>query len=89
MALLTERLGKDETNATERKVKATGTLAAETRQDHHARHSFPKLAEIGASRPGAERVGEKVWGYIKSTLQDVKDRRRINGDEKLQSIFGK
>jgi chromatin remodeling complex protein RSC6 len=32
----------------------------------------------------------KVWAYIKKNdLQDAKDRRKINADEKLEKVFGK
>lgn len=35
-------------------------------------------------------VVKKMWEYIKKhDLQDAKDRRQINGDDKLAKIFGK
>nr|WP_249055086.1 SWIB/MDM2 domain-containing protein [Sphingomonas insulae] len=51
----------------------------------------PELAEIVGSEdlPRSE-VVSKVWEYIKKNdLQDAKDRRQINGDDKLAKIFGK
>ena len=34
-------------------------------------------------------VTKKLWAYIKkNNLQDAKNRRNINPDEKLQKIFG-
>ncbi|MDF0489770.1 SWIB/MDM2 domain-containing protein [Sphingomonas sp. H39-1-10] len=49
------------------------------------------LAEIVGKKdlPRSD-VVKKVWDYIKKhDLQDAKDRRQINGDDKLQKIFGK
>ena len=38
--------------------------------------------------PRTEAV-KKIWGYIKSNkLQDSKNRRMINADEKLKPVFG-
>jgi len=34
-------------------------------------------------------VTKKIWGYIKrNSLQDKKNRRMINADDKLKSVFG-
>jgi chromatin remodeling complex protein RSC6 len=49
------------------------------------------LAEIVGKKdlPRSE-VVSKVWEYIKKNdLQDAKDRRQINADDKLEKIFGK
>ncbi|MEH3103478.1 MAG: SWIB/MDM2 domain-containing protein [Sphingomonas phyllosphaerae] len=51
----------------------------------------PDLAEIVGDKdlPRSE-VVSKVWDYIKKhDLQDAKDRRQINADDKLEKIFGK
>jgi chromatin remodeling complex protein RSC6 len=51
----------------------------------------PQLAEIVGkdSMPRTE-VVKKIWDYIKSKdLQDKKNRRMINADEKLKTIFKK
>jgi hypothetical protein len=43
----------------------------------------------GSSDPRSE-VVSKMWAYIKKNdLQDAKDRRQINADDKLAKIFGK
>lgn len=35
-------------------------------------------------------VVKKLWAYIKkNNLQDAKNRRNINADDKLKSLFGK
>ena len=49
-----------------------------------------ELAEIvgGAPIPRTE-VMKKVWAYIKKhNLQDAKNRRSINADDKLKAVFG-
>ncbi len=49
-----------------------------------------ELAEIvgGTPLPRTE-VMKKVWAYIKKhNLQDQKNRRAINADEKLKAVFG-
>ena len=49
-----------------------------------------ELAEIvgGSALPRTE-VVKKVWAYIKkNNLQDTKNRRAINADDKLKAIFG-
>lgn len=46
-------------------------------------------AIVGAAPLARTEVMKKVWQYIKKfNLQDVKNRRAINADEKLKAIFG-
>jgi len=48
------------------------------------------LAEVVGSKaiPRTE-VTKKLWGYIKKNkLQDSKNRRMINADDKLRPLFG-
>jgi upstream activation factor subunit UAF30 len=49
-----------------------------------------ELAEIvGAAALPRTEVMKKVWGYIKKhDLQDAKNRRNINADDKLKAVFG-
>jgi upstream activation factor subunit UAF30 len=49
-----------------------------------------ELAEIvGAGALPRTEVMKKVWAYIKKhDLQDQKNRRAINADEKLKAVFG-
>ncbi len=49
-----------------------------------------ELAEIvGASALPRTEVMKKVWAYIKkNNLQDEKNRRAINADDKLKAVFG-
>ena len=47
-------------------------------------------AVIGASPMPRTEVVKKLWAYIKkNNLQDSKNRRNINADDKLKPIFGK
>ena len=46
-------------------------------------------AVIGANPLPRTEVTKKIWAYIKKhDLQDKKNRRMINGDEKLKPVFG-
>jgi upstream activation factor subunit UAF30 len=46
-------------------------------------------AVIGGSAMPRTEVTKKIWGYIKkNNLQDSKNRRNINADEKLKDVFG-
>ena len=49
-----------------------------------------KLAEVIGSKPMPRtEVTKKLWAYIKKNgLQDAKNRRMINADDKLKPIFG-
>jgi chromatin remodeling complex protein RSC6 len=49
-----------------------------------------KLAEVvGAKAMPRTEVTKKLWAYIKKNgLQDKKNKRQINADEKLKPIFG-
>ena len=92
MARSAEKRGKDETATAEKKVKATGKAVGGARGGITAPVTpSAELAEIvgKADLPRSE-VVQKVWEYIKKNdLQDAKDRRQINGDDKLAKIFGK
>ena len=46
-------------------------------------------AVIGAKAMPRTEVTKKIWDYIKKNkLQDTKNKRNINADEKLKEIFG-
>jgi upstream activation factor subunit UAF30 len=46
-------------------------------------------AVIGNSPQPRTEVTKKIWAYIKKHgLQDSKNRRNINADEKLKEVFG-
>jgi chromatin remodeling complex protein RSC6 len=49
-----------------------------------------ELAEIVGGNPiPRTEVMKKVWAYIKkNNLQDAKNRRAINADDKLKAVFG-
>ncbi|MEQ1724288.1 MAG: SWIB/MDM2 domain-containing protein [Pseudobdellovibrio sp.] len=47
-------------------------------------------AIVGATALPRTEVVKKLWAYIKkNNLQDAKNRRNINADDKLKPIFGK
>ena len=50
----------------------------------------PALAEVVGSKPiPRTEVTKKLWGYIKKNgLQDQKNKRMINADATLKSVFG-
>jgi chromatin remodeling complex protein RSC6 len=44
---------------------------------------------IGAAQLTRAELTKKIWGYIKRNgLQDTKNRRNINADDKLKAVFG-
>jgi chromatin remodeling complex protein RSC6 len=92
MARSREKRGEQETAAAEKKVKATGKRAGGARGGITAPVTpSSELAEIVGEKdlPRSE-VVSKMWAYIKKNdLQDAKDRRQINADDKLAKIFGK
>ena len=46
-------------------------------------------AVVGNSPMPRTQVISKLWAYIKRNgLQDQKNRRQINGDEKMKAVFG-
>ena len=46
-------------------------------------------AVIGAGMMPRSEVTKKIWAYIKkNNLQDAKNRRQINADDKLKVVFG-
>jgi DNA topoisomerase-3 len=51
----------------------------------------PELAAVVGAEPVARtEVIKKLWDYIKAHgLQDTKDKRAINADDKLRKVFGK
>ncbi len=47
-------------------------------------------AVVGANPLPRTEVVKKLWAYIKKfNLQDTKNRRNINADDKLKALFGK
>ena len=92
MARTAEKRGKDETAAAVKKVKASDKPAGGARGGITAPVTpSPELAEIvgKGDLPRSEMVS-KVWEYIKKhKLQDEKDKRQINADDKLEKVFGK
>ena len=49
----------------------------------------PLAAVVGSSAMPRTEVTKKIWGYIKrNNLQDKKNKRMINADDKLKPVFG-
>ena len=50
----------------------------------------PQLAEVIGNKPMPRtEVTKRLWQYIKKNdLQDPKNRRNINADDKLKTVFG-
>ena len=46
-------------------------------------------AVVGSNPIPRTEITKKLWGYIKRNgLQDAKERRMINADDKLRPVFG-
>ena len=46
-------------------------------------------AVVGSGMMPRTEITKKLWGYIKKNgLQDAKERRMINADDKLKAVFG-
>jgi len=49
----------------------------------------PLAAVVGANPIPRTEITKKLWQYIKRNgLQDAKERRMINADDKLKAVFG-
>ena len=49
----------------------------------------PVQPSVGAKAMPRTEVTKKLWAYIKKNgLQDKKNKRMINGDDKLKAVFG-
>ncbi len=92
MARTATKRGEDETSVAEKKVKKTGRPAGGASGGITAPVTpSPELAEIvGENDLPRSEVVSRVWEYIKKhDLQDAKDRRQINADDRLEAVFGK
>lgn len=63
--------------------RARGGLAQTVRPD-------PTLAAVvGSGEMTRAEITKAIWAYVKdNNLQDKQDKRKINADEKLRSVFG-
>ncbi len=91
MARSAKKRGDEETPVVEKGARTSGKPAGGARGGIAAPVTpSVELARIvgKADLPRSE-VVSKVWAYIKKhKLQDEKDRRQINADDKLTVIFG-
>ena len=83
---------------TKKAAKKTTKKAAKKKTKRKPNAAFMKpltpsasLAAIVGSKPlPRTEVVKKLWAYIrKNNLQDAKNRRNINADDKLKPVFGK
>lgn len=91
-----KKVAKKTTKAAPKKaVKATAKKAGGKRKPNAAfmkplTPSSALAAIVGASPLPRTQIVKKMWDYIKKHgLQDSKNRRNINADDKLKPIFGK
>jgi len=70
--------------------KATGAKRKPNAAFMKAMTPSPILAEVVGDKPiPRTEVVKKLWQYIKkNNLQDAKERRMINADDKLKAVFG-
>jgi chromatin remodeling complex protein RSC6 len=72
------------------KVKAAGKRKPNAAFMKPLTPSSALAAVIGGTPIPRTQVVKKIWEYIKkNSLQDNKNRRNINADDKLKPIFGK
>jgi len=78
-----------------KKVAKKATKKATTKRKPNAKFMAPMavsatLAEVVGNKPiPRTEVTKKLWAYIKkNNLQDAKERRNINADDKLKAVFG-
>jgi upstream activation factor subunit UAF30 len=86
--------------ATKAKAKPVAKKAAKTAKPKSKRKPNPAFMKpmtigsalhpvIGSKPMPRTEVVKKVWDYIKkNNLQDPKERRNINADENLKTVFG-
>ncbi len=71
-------------------AKSTGKRKANAAFMKPLTPSSALAAVIGASPIPRTQVVKKLWDYIKKNkLQDERNRRNINADDKLKALFGK
>jgi DNA topoisomerase III len=77
--------------ATKKAAAAKKTTAKAPRKTGAGLKPSPQLAAVIGAEPVARtEVIRKLWDYIKAKgLQDSKDKRAINADDKLLPVFGK
>jgi len=73
-----------------RKTGASGGQGRANAAFMKAMKPSPELAAVVGDKPMPRtEVTKKLWAYIKSNnLQDPKERRMINADDKLKAVFG-
>lgn len=82
--------------ATKKATKKAATKKTKTKRKPNAAFMKPLTpsttlaAVVGSGNMPRTQVVKKLWDYIKKNkLQDTKNRRNINADDKLKALFGK
>jgi upstream activation factor subunit UAF30 len=91
-----KRATKKATKKATKRATKKATKKAKTKRKPNAAFMKPLTpsaalaAVVGTKAIPRTEVVKKLWQYIKrNKLQDSKNRRNINADEKLRSVFGK
>lgn len=73
-----------------KKAPAAKKAAAPRKTGPGLKPSAELAAVVGSEPLARTEVIKKIWDYIKANgLQDAKDKRAINADDKLKKVFGK
>jgi upstream activation factor subunit UAF30 len=94
--MATKKKAKATKKAAKKVTKKAATKKVATKRKPNAAFMKPLTpsstlaAVIGAGALPRTQVVKKLWDYIKKNkLQDVKNKRNINADDKLKALFGK
>jgi chromatin remodeling complex protein RSC6 len=81
---------RGETEMAKKKAKKAGKKRKPNAAFMKAMNPSSTLAAVvGSSAMPRTEVTKKIWGYIKRNgLQDKKNKRMINADDKLKPVFG-
>jgi upstream activation factor subunit UAF30 len=82
--------GRKATSGTKKATKKSGAKRAPNPAFMKAMTPDPDLAAVVGNQPQPRtEITKRVWAYIKkNNLQDAKERRMINADDKLKKVFG-
>lgn len=86
----TKKAAKKTTKKVVKKAKKTATKRKPNAKFMAPMAVSATLAEVVGNKPiPRTEVTKKLWAYIKkNNLQDAKERRNINADDKLKAVFG-
>ena len=87
---MAKKAAKKTTKKVVKKAKKTATKRKPNAKFMAPMAVSATLAEVVGNKPiPRTEVTKKLWAYIKkNNLQDAKERRNINADDKLKAVFG-